>query len=191
MFGISNVPDTPRNRVAAGIAIALGLAFGFYVAVSGDKDDAPTTPTASASTDLPTVPTPPTSSVDAATGEAMMASGAAMMPDDLTSLDPSDYSIDLARFIPVERGMEQFAAKDEFLVYYNDNAGPQTRVSMTEKMVDGATIFVIRRTGLPDDSVAAEESYALFDAGKLAAYGTRIKCARGSHTTNWTTEICP
>ncbi len=130
-------------------------------------------------------------SQDALMGDAMMAGGAAIMPDDLLSLDPSDYSVDLARFIPVETGMEQFAAKDEFLVYYNTDAGPMTRVSMTEKMVNGATIFVIRRTGLADDSVSAEESYALFDAGVLAAYGTRVKCLRGDAPDVWTTDLCP
>ena len=144
---------------------------------------------APAASDAPAPPT--TVSRDAATGQSMMAPGAAVMPDDVAQLDPSQYSADLARFIPVERGMEQFAAKDEFLVYYNTDAGPLTRVSMTEKIVDGATIFVIRRIGLPDDSVSAQESYAVFDAGVLAAYGTRQKCYRGADPDAWTVELCP
>ncbi len=136
-------------------------------------------------------PTPATPSRDAATGNAMIAGGAAIMPDDLTHIDPSDYSVELAKFIPVEVGMDGFAAKDEFLVYYNSELGPTSRVSMTEKTVDGATVFLIRRLGLQDDSVSGEESYAVFDAGKLAAYGTRIQCARGAEAGNWTTELCP
>lgn len=120
-----------------------------------------------------------------------MAPGAAILPDDLLSLDPSQYSVELARGIPVEAGMEQFAAKDEFLVYYNVDNGPQTRVSMTEKLVDGATVFLIRRNNVADDSVSDEESYAVFDAGVLAAYGTRIKCYRASNPDAWTTDLCP
>ena len=139
----------------------------------------------------PDVPPVPAASRDAATGEAMIAPGAAVMPDDLAALDPSQYSRDLARFIPVEIGMDQFAAKDEFLVYYNADPGPQTRVSMTEKLLNGATVFVIRRSGLPDDSVSAEESYALFDGGVLAAYGSRVKCYRGADPDVWTVELCP
>ena len=135
-------------------------------------------------------PVPPTSR-DALAGESMIAPGAAILPDDVVALDPSAYSTALASRIPVEIGMEQFTAKDEFLVYYNDGLGPTARVSMTERTVNGATVFVIRRLGLSDDSVSGEESFALFDAGALQAYGTRIQCARGESAGAWTTALCP
>ena len=139
----------------------------------------------------PDVLSVPTASRDAVAGESMMAPGAAVLPDDLLALDPSDYTVRLAERIPVKLGMDRFAAKDEFLVYYNTGVGPSVRVSMTEKLVEGATLFVIRRTGLRDDSVSAEESFAVFDAGVLAAYGSRVKCARGADPDAWVTELCP
>ena len=165
-------------------ALAPMLALAALLAC-GDATEAPTPAPAA-----PPAPLPITAP-DAVAGKSMMAPGAAVMPDDLAALDPSQYSEELARFIPVERGMDRYAAKDEFLVYYNAEPGPQTRVSMTEKMLDGATIFVIRRTGMQDDSVSAEESYAVFDAGVLAAYGSRVKCRRGASPDVWVTEVCP
>ena len=140
---------------------------------------------------VPAVPPVVSASRDAVAGDSMMAPGMAVLPDDLLGLDPSDYTVRLAERIPVSIGMDRFAAKDEFLVYYNQGVGPSTRVSMTEKSVDGATLFVIRRTGLQDDSVSAEESFAVFDAGVLAAYGSRVKCARGATPDAWVTELCP
>ena len=160
--------------------LALGLA-----ACGAESTTAPAPPPA------PDAPPVPAVSRDALAGESMIAPGAAILPDDVVALDPSAYSLDLASRIPVEIGMEQFAAKDEFLVYYNDGLGPTARVSMTERTVNGATVFVIRRLGLSDDSVSGEESFALFDAGALQAYGTRIRCVRGGEAGAWTTEVCP
>jgi hypothetical protein len=58
-------------------------------------------------------------------------------------------------------------------------------------MIDGATLFVIRRSGMADDSLAAEETFALFDDGVLVDFGSRFQCRRGETPNQWTTNLCP
>lgn len=117
--------------------------------------------------------------------------GTPVMPAGITTLDPTDYSRDLARFIPIEVGMDQFLAKDELLLHYNSEPESGAKVSSTERQINDATLFVIRRSGLADDSIAAEETYALFDDGVLADFGSRQQCRRGDTPNQWTTELCP
>ena len=113
------------------------------------------------------------------------------MPSAIEGLNPSDYSRDLARFIPIEVGMDQFLVKDELLLHYNSDPQSGAKVSSAERLLDGATLFVIRRSGLADDAIAAEETYALFDEGILADFGSRQQCRRGDNPNQWTTELCP
>lgn len=122
--------------------------------------------------------------------------GTPVMPDATVALDPSDYSRDLTRFIPIEIGMDRYLAKDELLLHYNSEPITETlearaKVSSNEQMIDGATLYVIRRSGMADDSVAAEETFALFDDGVLVDFGTRIQCYRGDTPNQWTTNLCP
>jgi hypothetical protein len=125
-----------------------------------------------------------------------VALGTPVMPTATPTLDPSDYSRDLARFIPVEIGMDRYLAKDELLLHYNsepisENLEARAKVSSNEQMIDGATLFVIRRSGMADDSISAEETFALFDGDVLADFGSRIQCRRGDAPNQWTTELCP
>ncbi len=117
--------------------------------------------------------------------------GTPVMPAGLPALNPNDYSRDLARFVPIELGMARYAAKDELLLYYNSDAGSGSKVSSTERTVDGDMIFVIRRSGLKDDSLAAEETYAKFTDDVLVGFGSRIQCRRGDKANEWTTDLCP
>lgn len=122
--------------------------------------------------------------------------GTPVMPTETLSLDPSDYSRDLARFIPIDVGMNRYIAKDELLLHYNseldmENPRVRAKVSSNEQMIDGATLFVIRRSGMADDSVAAEETYAIFDKDVLVDFGSRIQCWRGDNANQWTTTLCP
>ena len=116
--------------------------------------------------------------------------GTPVMPTADFTLNPSDYSIDLASLIPIEVGMDRYAATDELLLYYNASADNASKVSSSERQVDGATLFVIRRSGLEDDSIAAEETYALFEQDLLVAFGSRQQCRRGETPNIWTTELC-
>ncbi|MGB6318644.1 MAG: hypothetical protein WBG08_08385 [Litorimonas sp.] len=121
------------------------------------------------------------------------APGTPVMPDANVAFDPSAYSETLAVGPALETGMDRYAATDALLLHYNDQAEGETRakVSSSERRVDGATLFVIRRSGLADDSIAAEETYALFDAETLVAFGSRQQCRRGDTPNSWTTELCP
>lgn len=122
--------------------------------------------------------------------------GTPVMPTATPALDPSDYSRDLARFIPIEIGMDRYLARDELLLHYNsepisENPKARAKVSSNEQIIDGATLFVIRRSGMADDSVAAEETFALFDGDVLVDFGSRLQCRRGDTPNQWTTELCP
>lgn len=117
--------------------------------------------------------------------------GTAVMPTAEFTLDPSDYSRDLSQWISIETGMDRYLATDELLLYYNSDPESGAKVSSSERNVDGATLFVIRRSGLQDDSLAAEETFALFDDDVLVDFGTRIQCYRGPNPNQWTTELCP
>lgn len=124
------------------------------------------------------------------------APGTPVMPVASLALDPADYSKDLARFIPIEVGMDRYLAQDELLLHYNTqmDAEPgdqRAKVSSNEQMIDGATLYVIRRSGMADDSVAAEETFALFDGDVLVDFGSRIQCRRGDAPNQWTTNLCP
>jgi len=117
--------------------------------------------------------------------------GTPVMPAGLPALNPDDYSRELARFIPIELGMARYTAKDELLLYYNSDAGSGSKVSSTERTVDGDMMFVIRRSGLKDDSLAAEETFARFKDDLLVDFGSRIQCRRGDKANEWTTDLCP
>lgn len=125
-----------------------------------------------------------------------VAPGTPVMPTASLALNPADYSKDLARFIAIEVGMDRYLAKDALLLHYNsepisENPEARAKVSSNEQMVDGATLFVIRRSGMADDSVSAEESFALFDGDLLVDFGSRIQCRRGDAPNQWTTNLCP
>lgn len=117
--------------------------------------------------------------------------GTPVMPAGLPALNPDDYSREMARFVPIEVGMARYTAKDELLLYYNSDAGSGSKVSSTERTVNGDMIFVIRRSGLKDDSLAAEETFARFTDDVLVDFGSRIQCRRGDKANEWTTDLCP
>jgi len=186
---IFNAANTKRNRIAALIAIVLGLIVGFVIAISGGDDDAPVSelPELSGQERLTsaTPPTPPSPS----------------LPENkLEDVDFSAYSTALARFVGLELGDTRLETIDKIRLYYAPESGSTiiTTASQTFERDDGS-VFVFSRTGLPDDSVQAEEVYAIFSgpggADKfnqtLAAYGMRIKCYRGENTTEWQTDLCP
>jgi len=112
MFGISNAPNTPRNRIAAIIAIVFGLGVGFYIAVSGGKDNETAAETASESTptstssplSAPSVPTPPKSLT-------------------LEDIDFDGYSQDLAKFTGLKEGQSRGEAVDNVRLYFAPDTG--------------------------------------------------------------------
>ncbi|WP_298912067.1 hypothetical protein [uncultured Algimonas sp.] len=117
--------------------------------------------------------------------------GTPVMPVADAALDPDDYSRELAAPVPIAMGMDRYAAVDALLLYYNAEPESGAKVSSSERTVDGATLFVIRRSGLADDALSAEETFALFDDGALVDFGSRVQCRRGDTPDTWTTELCP
>lgn len=186
MFGISNVPDTPRNRVAALIAVALGLGVGFYIAVSGNGDDKDASEPASVST--------PASAPNTTPSHAPLPP----MPKSLTleDIDFGSYSKDLAKFTGLKEGQSRGEAVDNVRLYFAPEDGSamiSTSHSKFER--DDGAVLLFSASGLPDDSVKAEEIYLIVSGAKgaqtLEAFGSRIKCHRGENITEWQTALCP
>lgn len=117
--------------------------------------------------------------------------GTPVMPSGLARIDSEDYSKELARFIPIELGMDRYAVIDELRLYYGADASVSSRISSTEQQVDDDLIVMFRRSGLEDDSVAAEETFARFTDDMLIDFGSRIQCYRGENANEWTTDLCP
>ena len=178
---IFNAPNTPRNRIAAIIAIALGLGVGFYMSVS-NKDGEKTSELSSLSTPEST-PSNPTAPV---------------MPKSLTleDIDFNNYSKALAKFTGLKEGQSRGEAVDNVRLYFAPEQGSKiisTSQSTFER--DDGAVLLFSASGLADDAVKAEEIYLILSGDKgaqtLAAYGSRIKCHRGENTTEWTTTLCP
>lgn len=185
---IFNVPNTKRNRIAASIAIVLGLGVGFYIAVSGGgKDSQPEKiilPHTPASTETVVPPTPP-QTLPAASIE---------------DIDFSSYSQDLAAPFGLVMGETRLDSIDKIRLYFSPEPGTNM-VNLTSSTFerDDGSVMLFARNNLPDDAVFAQEIYAVFSGPgdaekfnqKLAAYGLRLKCRRGENAMEWTTELCP
>ena len=125
----------------------------------------------------PTVPTPPKTRT-------------------LEDIDFNSFSKELAKFTGLKAGQSRGEAVDNVRLYFAPEQGSQiiSTSQSTFEREDGA-VLLFSASGLPDDSVKAEEIYLILSGDKgaqtLAAYGSRIKCHRGENTTNWTTKLCP
>jgi len=185
MFGMSNVPDTPRNRIAAIIAIVLGLGVGFYFAVSGGKDD-------EAASEETSMSTSENESFPSSTPSTPPAPKSLTLED----IDFDGYSQDLAKFTGLKEGQSRGEAVDNIRLYFAPEQGSQiisTSQSTFER--DDGAVLLFSASGLPDDSVKAEEIYLIVSgevgSQTLAAFGSRIKCHRGENTKEWQTALCP
>ena len=114
----------------------------------------------------------------------------------LEDIDFTSYSKDLAKFTDLSEGQSRIEAIDAVRLYFAPEEGAQiiNTAQSTFEREDGA-VMLLSASGLPDDSVRAQEFYLIFmgEAGNqtLASYGARIKCYRGNNTTNWQTDLCP
>lgn len=186
-----NAPNTKRNRITALIAIALGLGVGFYMAVSYKGDVSKIEATSAAKT--VSVPTP-----EAAPTTSSKPTPLPPMPKSLTleDIDFNSYSKGLAKFTGLEEGQSRGEAVDNIRLYFAPEGG-STIISTSQSTFerDDGAVLIFGASGLPDDSVKAEEIYLILSGEKgtqtLAAFGSRIKCHRGENTTEWQTALCP
>ena len=155
-------------------AVALLVACGQQ---SGEAPASSETPKLAGSVAATTTPTPPKSLT-------------------LEDIDFNSYSKGLAKFTGLKEGQSRGEAVDNVRLYFAPERGNQiisTSQSVFER--DDGAVLLFSASGLPDDSVKAEEIYLIVSgeqgAQTLAAFGSRIKCHRGENTTKWTTELCP
>ena len=114
----------------------------------------------------------------------------------LEDIDFNGYSKELAKFTGLAEGQSRGEAIDNIRLYFAPDEGNtiiQTSQSAFERE-DGA-VLLFSASGLPDDSIKAEEIYIIVQGPKgdqnLAAFGSKIKCHRGNNITEWQTKLCP
>lgn len=157
--------------------ISAALALAACGSPSGNMAAPPVTPQSVAETETP--PPPP-------------------IPKSLTleDIDFTTYSKDLAKWTGLKEGQSRGEAVDNVRLYFAPEDG-STMIKTTQSKFerDDGAVLIFGASGLPDDSVKAEEIYLIVSGEKgaqtLAAYGSRIKCHRGENTTEWQTALCP
>ena len=114
----------------------------------------------------------------------------------IEDIDFQSYSKELARFTGLAEGQSRGEAVDNVRLYFAPQDG-DTIINTTHSKFereDGA-VLLFGASGLPDDSIKAEEIFLILEGPKgaqvLGAYGARIQCHRGENTTTWQIELCP
>lgn len=114
----------------------------------------------------------------------------------LEDIDFNSYSKDLAKWTGLKEGQSRGEAVDNVRLYFAPEGG-NTIISTSQSSFerDDGAVLIFGASGLPDDSVKAEEIYLILTGAKgaqtLGAFGSRIKCHRGENTTEWQTDLCP
>ena len=114
----------------------------------------------------------------------------------LEDVDFNSYSKDLAKFMGLKEGQSRGEAVDNVRLYFAPEQGnTMIRTSQSSFERDDGAVLLFSASGLPDDSVKAQEVFLIMSGKKgaqtLGAYGMRLKCHRGTNTTEWTTQLCP
>lgn len=163
-------------------------AIAILSACAGETPAEPPVPTApiSATADLPRV-------VDMPAAPTVSASK-------LEDIDFKAYSPALAGIVGLTEGETRLESIDKIRLFLAPGPGQRiiSTASVTFERDDGAVLLFTNKD-LPDDSVKAQEIYAVFSGPggdakfnqTLAAYGMRVKCRRGANTTEWQTDLCP
>lgn len=116
-----------------------------------------------------------------------------------SDIDFGSYSRDLAKFVKLEIGEPMASAESKTLAYFTPKASGEGNVQFEMDKLQGyigGQAFIATIDGLVDDSVKAEQLYAI---GKkqvdenytLVDYGMRVKCWRGENPNEWGTDLCP
>lgn len=111
--------------------------------------------------------------------------------------DMSDYNMDLARFVRLERGEAMEISIDKIKAFLKPEGEGNVTVSWeTNDPDNGRRSFTGMADRMADDSVKAVEILAQFTADEnenytLKEYGARLKCWRGENADVWTIIPCP
>lgn len=123
----------------------------------------------------------------------------------ISDIDFASYTRGLADGVELELGENMSAATPKLEGFFSpqsksteeavDAGRKKTETEFSTFEAEGGKVTLVERVNIKDDSVKAEQFYAIFKAkGEgfiLADYGMKIKCHRGGNTENWQTELCP
>jgi len=116
--------------------------------------------------------------------------------EDITKIEQIDftaYSMDLAEHVDLEIGEAKAVSNEKIQTYFKPEKGAEGSAEyvFTELRGEGGNLILAASNGLADDSVKAEELYAVFKDDTLIIYGLRQKCWRGPNSDTWQKTICP
>jgi len=123
----------------------------------------------------------------------------------IQDIDFGSYSRDLAKWVGLELGESDQTVTPKIESYFSPQGGSvddamdsqrlKTETEFSTFGAEGGKVTLVERINIKDDSIQAEQFYAIFKAEgddfTLADYGMKIKCHRGANTQNWQTELCP
>lgn len=123
----------------------------------------------------------------------------------ISDIDFASYDRDLAKWVKLELGESMDTATPKIESHFSPQGGSvedasdstrkKTETEFSTFGAEGGKVTLVERVNIKDDSVKAEQFYAIFKAKgesfMLADYGMKIKCYRGDNTENWQTELCP
>lgn len=126
----------------------------------------------------------------------------------ISDIDFASYSRDMAKWVKLEIGESMNTATPKIESYFSpqgssleerieyvESSGTKTETEFSTFGAEGGKVTLVERVNIKDDSISAEQFYAIFKADggdyMLANYGMKIKCRRGANTTNWQTALCP
>ena len=123
----------------------------------------------------------------------------------ISDIDFASYDRSLAKWVKLELGESMETATPKIESFFSpqggsvEDAGDSTRKKTETEFstfgAEGGKVTLVERVNIKDDSIKAEQFYAIFKAKNedfvLADYGMKIKCYRGDNIDKWQTELCP
>lgn len=126
----------------------------------------------------------------------------------ITDIDFASYTQDIAKFVGLEIGEDFAASKTKMETYFVPGKGTSETAVANERRegpaetsfstfgADGGTVIVADRFNMADDSVKAEQMYAISkkkaDGSEiLVDFGMKVKCWRSENPQIWRTTLCP
>ena len=140
---IFDAPNTKRNRIAAGIAIAAGLVVVFYLSMSDKKEaavsDAPVKVDEAIGTRLNSAPAAPSTS-----GTVLPPATPTLPAGSVEDIDFNAYSAELANSIGLAQGETRLDAIDKIRLYFAPEPGTNlvNLTSSTFELDDGSVMLL-------------------------------------------------